>query len=354
MSDSTFIFERIKLHALDDQIPSPGCFNGNRIAVGEFLEDIYVASHNNIYRVQPSLVREADIESPQPDMGDNYIPIHQSSCSMEVLSVDSIHKEEICNLYFKKDASSHSNILYSIDMKGYVNMRIENDKETHHIQLNNAKTKIENQIWAGLDICPSDSTKLITATHLSKLVTLYDNDRVVRTIRTILNPTQVKFVDENLVAITEYNTLTLIDVRQKDSLSVVKRMQPYSGPLYAMHVQGSLIGVGGFNRSVAVFDKRKMAVVSHWSSSLKYEITRFLFSSLDPTLCYVSGLDSEILCGRWDGSSNLSHFDGPRVESRWVGITQHVSTDTVLGFTEQGYCYVLRNGVKLLSLPKNK
>lgn len=352
MNSSPFIFERIKLEGLLDPIISPGSFNGNRVAVRNSLDDIVVASDKTLYHVRPNLVNEEDI----PQITENEsIPIHLSSCTMQAIqSHDIQHKDEICNITYKNDASSHSGVLYSIDMKGHVLSHVQGHEGSTSHHLIAPTNKMENQLWCGVDVSPSDPSKLITAYHLDKKVTLYDNGKVVRSIQTILNPTQVRFVDENVIALTENNTLTFMDLRQKERFGTLKRVQPYSGPLYAMHVLGDLVGVGGFNRSLAVFDKRKMSVLAHWSSSLKYEITRFLFSSMDPKLCYVSGLDSEILCGRWDGSSNLSHFDGPRVESRWIGMTHHEETDTIVGYTEHGYCYILRNGVKLLEMSKNK
>lgn len=363
-------FERIKINTFD--YISPGSLHGNRVAVGDDLDEIFIATSNKILSVNPtSSPSSSDMDIESSNTYEKGYAMTSVSSKDEILNFEYEHNEEICNLIYKKDSTNHKSILYSIDMKGNAFMNVlspssnsfEDNKNSFKIgekqyQCSNSLKlmpslfKLENQLWCGIDSSPINPNKIVTSLHLNKNVTLYDEERIIRSFKLIQNPSRLLFIDDNILSITENNSVSFIDLRMKSFY--VKRIQPYSGYLYAMHHSDHLLGVGGYNRSIAVIDTRKMSIISHWSSSLKYEITHILFSSLDNNLCFVSGLDSEILCGRWDGSSNLSHFDGPRVESRWIGLTQDKKTDSIIGYTEQGYCYIIKNGINLMNMAKNK
>lgn len=357
-------FERIKLKSVD--YISPGSLHGNRVAVGDEINEIFVSTENKIISLNPSYSSEMDIEnSNAQNRGYKLMSIGSND---HILDFGDQHKEEICNLIYKKDSKNHKSILYSVDMKGNSFINVLSKDEPQNNQKNNinigekqyqisnslklmpSSFKLENQLWCGIDASPENPYKIVTSLHLNKTVTLYDQERIIRSFKLIQNPTRLLFIDDNVLSITENNNISFIDLRVKSFY--IKRIQPYNGCLYAMHHSGNLLGAGGYNRSIAVIDTRKMSIISHWSSSLKYEITHILFSSIDNNYCFVSGLDSEILCGRWDGSSNLSHFDGPRVDSRCIGLTQHKETDSIIGYTEQGYCYIIKNGINLMNMAK--
>uniref|UniRef100_A0A7S3VM46 Uncharacterized protein n=1 Tax=Dunaliella tertiolecta TaxID=3047 RepID=A0A7S3VM46_DUNTE len=46
---------------------------------------------------------------------------------------------------------------------------------------------------------------------------------------------------------------------------------------------------------------RGFGIVHKWSGCAKYTIHHLGFSDVDPHWAYVAGLDSEVVCGRWDG-----------------------------------------------------
>lgn len=117
------------------------------------------------------------------------------------------------------------------------------------------------------------------------------------------------------------------------------------------------MGVGGADRSVYVIDINKFSTRGIWRNALKYEITSLHFSTIDSDLCILSGLDSEVVCGKWAGGNKASsHYQhGTRADSRWIGTDLHPETDLFVGITQLGTLYRIANVTYLYPVtPKKK
>ncbi|KAF5841542.1 hypothetical protein DUNSADRAFT_12470 [Dunaliella salina] len=113
--------------------------------------------------------------------------------------------------------------------------------------------------------------------------------------------------------------VSLWDVRQGARGGLIQRtsVAPGGSPVFDLawcKAQGGLLGAAGAERAVTLLEPRKgFGVVHKWSGCAKYTIHHLEFSGLDPHWAYVAGLDSEVVCGRWDrggascsGNSNSS------------------------------------------------
>eukprot|EP00854_Cymbomonas_tetramitiformis_P007976 gene7976-9483_t len=114
-----------------------------------------------------------------------------------------------------------------------------------------------------------------------------------------------------------------------------------------------IVAVGGRDRTVSIFDPRKWAVRSKWTGSLKYDIHALHCSSYDANTCYISGLDYEVVCGRWveTGTSMTNSKGGSgahrtlfsfRGDSRWLGMGKASSGDTLVGLSESCNLFMLK------------
>ena len=157
--------------------------------------------------------------------------------------------------------------------------------------------------------------------HFPKDVSVFDGDRLVRTFHTLGNPNAVELVDDHaVVAVAEGSMVSVYDVRISDRQARVARMQPggstSNGHYHALavrdgrgggnggnggsgHAACPLVGAGGEDRDVVVWDPRTWGSVSRWKNCLKYEINYVGFLDSDPRYCVVSGMDYEVACGAW-------------------------------------------------------
>jgi len=204
--------------------------------------------------------------------------------------------------------------------------------------------------WAGCSFNPTNSNIIAKTQFFNKKIEILDADKTVQTISLIQNPTQISYFNHErsgtpLLALTEFNQLKIYDTRQPSSSACVQKFSPSNTWLYSLGVstnsQGytDLLAVGGAGRTVSVFDTKKWTNCGNWKNCLKYEITSIQFSSKDSNVCYVGGLDSEVLAGNWDGSSGVDHFTGLRVDSRWLGISKLKDEELLFGFTGSSSVY---------------
>lgn len=188
-----------------------------------------------------------------------------------------------------------------------------------------------------------------------KSITLFDENRVVRTLYSVQRPTGIIHLGAkhpNLFAVTEWNQLTIWDDRVMEKSGCTQRVIPGLEPLYALcrgntAQSGHLLAYGGGARAVTIYDVARMSNVAHWTGALKYDIISLNFSSTNPKHVFASGLDSEVAGGDWE-TSGADRFDGLRVESRWIGQTVHTPTNSLVGVTQDGFAYVIRGAANLI------
>ncbi|EFN57285.1 hypothetical protein CHLNCDRAFT_143873 [Chlorella variabilis] len=250
--------------------------------------------------------------------------------------------------------------------------------------------------WAGVALAPGQPSQAAVARHFAKDVTLFDGPMAVQTIHTLYRPTAVQLLSTRhvaspgggpLVAVAEGPQLSIWDVRGSKRGGRVAKLcpGPYHGHLYCIAAADDgglpLIGAAGHERSVLVWEPRKWVLLDRWSNCLKYEATGMHFCSANPRLCYVAGMDYEVLCGEWGGNKASRLGGGNRAannthtglksgaaaagaadaqgeeetaaaagglgrgvsfrgDSRWVGLGKAAGQDVLAGMTQSCQLYV--------------
>jgi hypothetical protein len=212
--------------------------------------------------------------------------------------------------------------------------------------------------WTGVAL-QEGSDHVYACSFWNKCVQQYDGagGGCVRNSYTALNPTCIKPVKmpegQDLLALCEANVVSLWDLRASQRGGCVQRLQTSEEELCCLDVsKDGMLATAGREKTVFVYDTRKMKMVGQWIRALKYEVMSLLFSSKDATQCYVTGLDHEVFCGSWvSGGSNLSTLKrhGFRGESRWIGMDRVHGSDTLLGLTENLHLYALRHPYRLMN-----
>jgi len=206
---------------------------------------------------------------------------------------------------------------------------------------------------------PNRADTVVSGSYFGSMVVVYQQQTPISNIYTSFGPTQVKWmsVQEShtpLLAITDNNMVSVWDIRTptESQSQCVQRLRPSSSALYTLCCteigDTGLLATAGEDKIVYVYDCRKWKISGQWSKVMKYEIVSLHFSSIDPSLCYVTGLDHEVFCGSWSGQDKMKNLStlrrhGFRGDSRWIGIHRVPQTDTLVGLTETANLYVVTN-----------
>jgi hypothetical protein len=327
---------------------TPGSINGCRIAVKNDSEFV-VACNNELFYLTVDLKEAAEqFSHDSRSQISKFIPI--ATPLKQETKLTATHPYEIQNIFYK--SANGQDYLYSVDMAGNSKFHIlENSQIKNTVSVGQSETKRPELGWCGIIPTVHDAEKTVTARFFDKKITVADKDRVIRTFQPVQHPTQIGFLPTlDLLCVTEYNMLSVWDLRQGEKFGCIKRTNTLREPLYALACTANNVSVSGAARDVITFDTHKWNIRARWNSCLKYEVTSLHLSSVNENLCYVSGLGSELLCGDWRGSSSVSHREGFHAESRWLGVQQHAEDDTMVGFTEAGSVYVFKNGVSMIDL----
>lgn len=370
---SAFCFERVALGHAAGKL-SPGSIFGNRIALGPNEEqDIFWASGSTISRLSLGPVpRSADFVLNYSGKLLLPPPTEREGRSVEVEALNGArkHQSEIQNLSF---VAGSSQLLYSVDSTGQILAnRFEGGVHTQTTALELPKYAANELGWVGIATHKAFPNVAVSARYSDKLITVYDQERPISYFKAIANPTQVQLLENGMLAMTEQGSYSLWDLRLPPTSFDASAIAPNSpmtnakistvglsgncvqrvfvSPqiLYSLDVQGTKVLVAGAERAAAVYDMRNGGSEARWGNALKYDVTRARFSRSDSSLCYASGLDNEILVGKLDGSAVLSHFDGPHIESHWIGISNDNQSDRVYGLAQSGHVFVCKNLPNLL------
>lgn len=376
-----FGFERVALGQEFGKL-SPGSIFGNRIALGPNEEkDVFWATGSKLFRLSlgPAPTSAAFV----PNYSGKLLlppPTERQGSSVVLESVGGAkHFSEVQNLCF---VSGSAQLLYSVDSTGQILMNRFNGGE--HVQaeaLERPASAISEHGWVGVAANENFPGVSVSARYCDKLVTVYDGERSISKFRTVGHPTQVKMLDSGLLAMTEQGSYSLWDLRLPPNMTsphsssndtpslnnkissdfaklklsgvgssgnCVQRVYVSQQILYSLDNSGTKVLVAGAERSAVVYDIRGDGPESRWGNCLKYDVTRARFAKSDPSLCYVSGLDNELLVGKLDGTSSISHFDGPHIESHWLGICNDNASDNVFGLAQSGHIFVCKNVPSIL------
>ncbi|KYQ89157.1 hypothetical protein DLAC_10401 [Tieghemostelium lacteum] len=254
---------------------------------------------------------------------------------------------------------NNSTLVSASDSKGNVWVGTRNDQSVqfqYKLDSNPLNNTYIELGWSGTTFDPK-ATETLAKTHFyQKQVQIYQNQQLINTIQLVQNPTQIKYFQSpngasTLLAVTELNQLKIFDLRLASNECVIQKLTPQQSSqwIYTLGISedNNYIAVGGANRSVTVFDTRKWSNSGSWKNCLKYEVTNIHFSTTKPSVCYVGGLDSEVLAGEWNGSGGVDHFTGLRVDSRWIGISKLQHQEFLFGFTSSTSAYWIENAEKL-------
>lgn len=221
--------------------------------------------------------------------------------------------------------------------------------------------------WTGAALNPMKTSEVATVGYFSRRLDIWNDEKCARTIHTPLNPTQIRYTSVPasgvpLLAITEQNIVSIWDDRTSENNGCIQRLARSQAPLYTLcsHPSG-LIATGGEEKTIFVYDVRSWKLVGSWPKVMKYEIVATSFALKDPSYCYVTGLDHEVFCGKWESALGGTGNDadrkfhstlkrhGFRGDSRWIGIDRVTGSETLVGVTESANLYVLREPHRMLS-----
>ncbi|KAM9959198.1 hypothetical protein ACTFIR_000262 [Dictyostelium discoideum] len=329
---------------------SPASLNSNRAIALSRTKSI-VASDNKVIKIKIELPKiENKIFSKIKG-----IPSPFKIETINETIYDTKLKYEIQSLSSSKSYDKIS----AIDSSGSVwisnyNNNDDDDEIVHSYSINYDNNKFTELGWAGSSFNTKDSTIIAKTQFYQKNIQIYKGDQLSQTIQLIQNPTQINYFDHeksqtSLLAITEFNQLKIFDPRQSSNNCCIQKFTPGTSWLYSMAISSNseYIAVGGSSRTVSVYDTKRWNNSGNWKNCLKYEITNIEFSNTRPSICYVGGLDSEVLAGEWNGSSGVDHFTGLRVDSKWLGLSKLRDQEYIFGYTGSSSIYYIDNCDKL-------
>ena len=279
--------------------------------------------------------------------------------------------------------------------------------------------------WAGIAVSP-EHQRVVVAQHFDRTISCVDlahssvsaasssssGGRYLSTRPTGGPPTDLAFLGTsgNCLAVTEGNAVSLWDLRCAPSSSSsssssaqfvcaprnTSRHCPSSTQLLALCAPargtdwpGGELLVAGEDRFVYTIDPRKWRVRSRWRTPLKYEPAAMFRSPSHPSLCYVAGMDNDIMCGEANpGKSGggmaaaaaaemgkrkraaegrdfaltkltMMHQTGFRGDAPWCGmvvtpfVERGVQSDLLVAVSSSAALYVVQNASKLAVVREN-
>ena len=154
--------------------------------------------------------------------------------------------------------------------------------------------------WAGIIALPNASI-VATCLYLTKKFTIVDvntDNRPLRCLNTMKNPTAIVNVDENCVAITEGGLFSMWDSRVSALDGFTTRVPIVDGrsPMWTLcpNREGSEVLVAGSDRNIYVYDVRNLSKKLKCSTPCKFDVVKILPSSLTDVF-YICGYDNEML-----------------------------------------------------------
>ena len=208
--------------------------------------------------------------------------------------------------------------------------------------------------WCG--VFPlGDDGRVVVAKSASRTLDVYDGDRRVRRMNTLLRPYDAATTasvggDGRVLCVAEGHHLAVYDDRVAERGGCANRIPlGYNKPLFAVsaskaHGKEHVVACGGEERVVHVLDVRKWGCTQRWRNAVKFDITQIELSATAPEFAYVAGLDYECMCGDWQAMDASGGFSF-RADSRWMGLASRPTAsgcDVLAGWAESGAVYALR------------
>ncbi|KAG9401831.1 hypothetical protein AC1031_007540 [Aphanomyces cochlioides] len=280
-----------------------------------------------------------------------------------------VHHAEIQSIA-RKD-----NLVASVDAKGAAVVYTKSSNSTHigddesesrkkqrveasfssHVLSNSTTAEIS---WAGVAFDPT-ANQVVTAHSLTKILRFYDytTGQLTHSQTALMSPAALAYSSSSSLVVAEYNQMSVWDGKSHERIA--REGLPSLGSIYsvAWSPDGNSIAIGGEDKIAFIYDTRKWKLRSLWRCPLKYDLAFLSFSPTDPTLCYVAGLDNELMCGKYEGKKQksnepkeyspsilqMNHRLGFRGDSRWIGldVLGQDGQDMALGICEGGSAYAV-------------
>ncbi|KAF3445507.1 hypothetical protein FNV43_RR10683 [Rhamnella rubrinervis] len=329
--------------------PSPGNLQSTRLAV-HVAEDgsscwVYVASGCHVYKLQIPL-GDSLVNKGKESL---LIPIRTQVMESSLVN-RCPHRSEIQSVVLAETESSGYLMLGSVDAYGHLIVsKLDTagkdvDRLTYTVLPHDSG--VGEGSWAGLCFSSTQWSMAAVARSFCKTVDIYDQDIHVQTLRTLLYPSSLNFIqnlshgsESSILAVTEGSQLTIWDLRMKENGGCLQRVSGSLGDVFYAVCSSSTgnIAVGGADRTMTIYDPRRWSALSRWVHCSKYEITGLAFSSIDPDYIYVQGVDYEVFCGHWQESKKLFSFRG---DSNWLGFSKCSNRDVLGGWCDSGSIFV--------------
>ncbi|GMH33142.1 hypothetical protein BSKO_00976 [Bryopsis sp. KO-2023] len=348
---------------------SPGALHGCRVALqdaesAEAAGGAFVANANRIYGVKiPSLPKLAAVEGRKgvymPTRVEvDMIEFENYSFRSEVQSIDI------------SESSDGSVLVGGVDSYGYASIgRVAKDWHSRSLEqpttISQPPRSIREAGWAGIRFDPTDPSNFAISTSMARETVLYGDNRIARVFALGQPPMDLAFNPEDgkTMIVANGNEVWVLDSRVGESGGCVGRIlaSHIGSQIFCVRWSGSsdVVGVGGSERNLTLWEPRKWRQLCRWSNCLKEAITGLEFSEVAPGHCYVSGMDPACVCGVWDrppsgkgkrkqsvleeGSDVQSHrgsapsFKG---DSRWLGVAGCRGGDRLAGLASSGNLFL--------------
>lgn len=313
-------------------------------------QNAFFASHSQLYHVSVPDIPEADVQWTRGRQGENIslqVPLGELSANP---LMSNLHRHELQSI----DTTSVGGLVRvaSIDAVGLTSLTTV---DTQTLQITSQHILGEAQPresgWAGVALHAS-LDKVWSTTFWDKSLQLFEEGKLVRTVHCCLTPQAIEYVEmQSVVALAESNVVSLWDLRTSERSGCVSRLQPSASNLYCIDSRGDLMAVAGEDKTIYIYDLRKNKIMGQWTKALKYQVLSVFLSSIDPAVCYTTGLDHEIFCGTWEKNAGANpgtlERRGFRGSSRWIGLDRVSGTDTLIGLTDTLQLYKLRHPFRL-------
>ncbi|EXC19890.1 hypothetical protein L484_017867 [Morus notabilis] len=325
--------------------PSPANPHSSRLALHVSHDAsscwLYVASGRQVYTLQIAL--EDSLVSEGKDS--LLIPTHAEV--LESFLVNRCpHRSEIQSIVLAESESTGYLMFGSVDSYGdvIVSKLDSNGKDIDRLTytVSPHDSGVGESSWAGLCFSPAQWSMAAVARSFCKAVDVYDQDIHVQTLRTLLYPSALSFVqnlsngnESSILAVAEGCQLTIWDLRMKENGGCIQRICGSVGDIYyaVCSSPSGNIAVGGADRTMTIYDPRRWSSLSRWVHCSKYEITGLAFSSIDPDYIYIQGVDYEVFCGDWKATNKIFSFRG---DSNWLGFSKCHNRDVLGGWCDSG------------------
>ena len=316
--------------------------SASRVAVNAKGTTVFTSCQNQVYTIPVPVTTTTEVPSTKPINHPNTnatphrLHTHESpvqSIATQYLSDQTILASVDTFGRVKWSACTHSmeEDVYANTLNNTLNntSKTSNTSNTSNTITRDTSANIESG-WSGLSLGPFNQMAVVQ--HFDRTLSIGNLHSGTTTFQSTAHlsgcPTDVGFcggtqsdsVGGQLVATTENNAVVLYDLRQKNGGGApagraqcgapvsTHRQAPSFAHLRAIATPETWpanILAASDDRFVYTIEPRNWRVLRRWRTPLKYEPVGLLRSPSHSSLCYIAGLDNDIMCGNVGGPAQL-------------------------------------------------